>query len=238
MDLIVSPMAHAPQNLALEDLYAEKDASVLLVHRDSPCLSIGMGQALDKEVDLDAAMRMGVDFVQRKTGGGAVYRDEGCLCWSFVNTCGTRRSIVEWVISALASLGVVVAHNGRNDLLWERRKVAGTAWSSDEGRTVFHGTLLFSTDIGKMNRLLTPKRSRYPVAELASASSRVANLSRALPGVTVDTFQKEFVSALSTQMESDGMAVRRREPTDDEIEASATAAERFAIDPAAAFAMR
>lgn len=85
-----------------------------------------------------------------RRGGGAVYRDEGCLCWSFVNTCGTRRSIVEWVISALASLGVVVAHNGRNDLLWERRKVAGTAWSSDEGRTVFHGTLLFSTDIGKM----------------------------------------------------------------------------------------
>lgn len=69
MDLIVSPMAHAPQNLALEDFYAEKGASVLLVHRDSPCLSIGMGQALDKEVDLDAAMRMGVDFVQRKTGG-------------------------------------------------------------------------------------------------------------------------------------------------------------------------
>lgn len=59
---------------------------------------------------------------------------------------------------------------------------------------------------------------------MASASSRVANLSRAFPGVTVDTFQKEFVSALSTQMESDGMAVRRREPTDDEIEASATAA--------------
>ena len=237
MDLIVSPMAHAPQNLALEDFYAEKGASVLLVHRDSPCLSIGMGQALDKEVDLDAACGW-ASTSSRGDGGRRGLPRRGMPVLVVRKHLRDKTSIVEWVISALASLGVVVAHNGRNDLLWERRKVAGTAWSSDEGRTVFHGTLLFSTDIGKMNRLLTPKRSRYPVAELASASSRVANLSRAFPGVTVDTFQKEFVSALSTQMESDGMAVRRREPTDDEIEASATAAERFAIDPAAAFAMR
>ena len=76
-------------NMALDEAIATARSKNLVPNTlrffrwEPSAVSIGYFQSLEEEVDIPTCDKIGVDFVRRRTGGGAVYHDrEGELTYS------------------------------------------------------------------------------------------------------------------------------------------------------------
>lgn len=199
-----SPFKGAAESLALEQVLLAGKGYWFFLRRNDPCISIGFNQDLECEVNVGLARDMGIDIVRRRTGGGAVFRDAGCISYSFILPDRLKDDAVGIVIDALADLGVALSRTGRNDLFFGEKKVSGYAWSESADRALVHGTVLFSTDIDLMNALLGQGKRKYVGTAMRSVTARVANLSSSLPGVTVDDFQDRLQYAMLGRMHEIG----------------------------------
>jgi lipoate---protein ligase len=120
------------------------------------------------------AQEMGVRVIERATGGGVVYHDEGNLNWSFfLRNSGRLLSPTKmferasgYVIEALSNLDVEAEFSPPNRIDVQDRKVSGIAARSTPRAYLVHGTLLVRSNLGKLNRLCIPPPGCPPVANL------------------------------------------------------------------------
>jgi lipoate-protein ligase A len=179
MDILISPSRSPETNLATEQkLLTERLHDVLFLYVNTPSVIIGRNQLAEAEADLDYCSRHGIPLLRRLSGGGAVYHDEGNINYAFaVNAAGSvlDRDFLVPVIDALAAFGVTATAGKRRELLVGGRKISGTAAHVVRGRQLFHGTLLFDTDLERMRRALNGDRSLRG-KHVASVPSEVANL--------------------------------------------------------------
>lgn len=174
----------------------EQDGDFLLLYIDSPCVVVGRNQQLEAETDLEWCACEGVPVIRRISGGGTVWHDEGNMNFAFIGpACGGSLDSkpLSSVIAALGRMGVEAVEGSRGELLWEGKKISGTASCVRKGRRLFHGTLLFDADLDRMARALTGN----PAArgrKVASVPSPTANIGP-LPG-GIDTAWK-FMDAIA-----------------------------------------
>lgn len=175
-------------NLSAEEyLLREKSEDFFLLWRNEPCIVIGKNQVAADEINPDYVSARSLPVVRRMTGGGAVYHDAGNLNFSFIqNGEPNRAALCGPVIEVLRSLGVEAELSGRNDITVDGRKVSGTAMCSHGGRSLFHGTLLISTDLEAMSEALKPDETKLIGHGVKSVRSRVANLSEYTKEVSPD----------------------------------------------------
>ena len=173
------------RNLALErELLTERDEDFLLLYINRPSVIVGRNQSPAAEADLELCRRRGIPVLQRISGGGTVYHDHGNINWSFITACGTvplldsrpHRPIVE----ALGAMGVETSVGPRGELTTGGRKISGTASYVTGQRQLFHGTLLYDTDLDAM-RLALQGNSAERGRRIASVPSETANLRPLLP---------------------------------------------------------
>jgi lipoate-protein ligase A len=123
----------------------------------------------------ETARKLQVPVVERSTGGGVVYHDEGNLNWSFfLKTSGTFLSPTAsferasaHIIAALRSLGVSASFAPPNRLDVSGRKVSGMAARSTRRTLLVHGTLLLNSNLDRLNQLCIPPPGCPPVANLS-----------------------------------------------------------------------
>lgn len=115
-------------------------------------VTIGYFQAIREEVDLDACEKLGVDYLRRRTGGGAVYHDaEGEVTYSIIaplclfsdDITESYRQICGRIVSALEELGIPAVFSPINDVLVGGKKVSGSAQTRRGGLLLQHGTVLY-----------------------------------------------------------------------------------------------
>ena len=166
-------------NLSAEEYFlCEKDEDFFLLWQNEPCIVIGRNQNAADEINGDYVRTRSLPVVRRMTGGGAVYHDTGNLNFSFIiNGEADRVELCRPVIDVLRSIDVVAEISGRNDILVGGQKISGTAMCSRGGRSLFHGTLLISTDLEAMSEALKPDETKLIGHGVKSVRSRVANLS-------------------------------------------------------------
>lgn len=196
-----SRIAPASESLAAEQARLEAGRCSLQVRIDRPCVSVGRALDLEREVDVALARELGIEVVRRRSGGGAVYRDEGCVVCSMVLPRGLRGEAMDTVASSLRELGAPVAANERNDLLWGGRKVSGFAWAERRELVLAHCTVLFSTDIALMERLLAPGKAKYRGTRLERVGERVANIGTLFPQMDAGRFRQELEQALACELD-------------------------------------
>jgi lipoate-protein ligase A len=122
----------------------------------------------------EMAEKLGVRVVERATGGGVVYHDEGNLNWSlFYRTAGAFPSPTrafsdasKYVVSALGRLGVEARFSPPNRLDVDGRKVSGMAARSTAHALLVHGTLLLNSNLERLNFLCIPPAGCPPVANV------------------------------------------------------------------------
>lgn len=200
----------APWNLAAEEyLIHNRQGTIAMLWRNERSVIIGRNQDLHSEVDMDFAQRSGIAVVRRLTGGGAVFHDLGNVNYTYISQDDGNRSadfsgFAQPLIRALAQMGVTAEHSGRNDLLVDGRKVSGCAHTVMNGRSLFHGTLLFSADLSDMAGVLRVNEAKYKSKGIASVASRVGNLSEWLstPEHPMDTIG--FMQTLRALLLADG----------------------------------
>lgn len=204
-------------NLSIEHFLLENapsDSSILFLYINRPCVVIGRNQNPWLETNLRAIQndrvadaegsRDGEDvlYVRRRSGGGAVFHDEGNLNYSVISprTTFTRNKHAEMVVQALHRIGATnTSVNDRHDIVMSLsqkqrlslggsptgfnpdtpRKISGSAFKLTKNRALHHGTCLLDspniTDIGAFLR--SPARNYIKAKGVESVRSPVANVS-------------------------------------------------------------
>lgn len=205
MILVDSGSRDACENFALEAYLAgERDLgdAALMLWQTEPTLMLGRYQDARLEIDLARAQAEGVAVVRRPSGGGTIYTDRGGWQFSVIDRApdaGIRfDKYIAPVVEALRAMGVPAAFNGRNDLVAGGRKFSGNAQYRIAGAAVHHGSLLFSTDLSRMEALTTPPREKLRSKGIRSVRDRVVNLCQFMaPDMTAEAFGQELLLRLA-----------------------------------------
>ncbi|MBN2049919.1 MAG: lipoate--protein ligase [Spirochaetales bacterium] len=185
-------------NLATEDWIfrdMDPDHQVLFLWRNSDTVVIGRFQNPWAECRVDKMETDGVRLARRQSGGGAVFQDLGNTCFTFLsgrNNYSIERNF-EIIIRALRRFGIDAAMSGRNDILVDGRKVSGSAFKLTADRAFHHGTLLISTDLGRLAHYLNPDAGKLVAKGISSVRSRVANLSEFYSGLTGEVLSQAVI---------------------------------------------
>ena len=167
--------------LAAEEFVARKvEGEAFFVWRVKPTVIFGRNQVLENEVNLEYCRAEGVEVVQRKSGGGCVYSDEGNIMISYVSERGVVSEVFDNYLSSLTEclcgLGLDAEKSGRNDILIEGRNVSGNAFHQLPDRSVVHGTLLYSTDLEALTEAIRPPEEKLLRHGVESVRQRVVNI--------------------------------------------------------------
>ncbi len=184
------------RNIAIEEatfqaVWMGVAPSTVRLWRNPNSVVVGRHQSVGREVNIEACLEHDTAIVRRFTGGGSVYHDLGNLNWTFVSN---RRPVAsrnlfhvfgfygKAVVEGLREIGVYADFKHPNGIQVNNRKISGLALCAREGATLCHGTLLVSTDLNVLRKVLkaprkrpnTDRRSRW----VESRWSRVTSLQR------------------------------------------------------------
>ncbi len=180
MNIIMSPYSSPSFNLAAEEfLFSKKGEDFLFFYINEPSVIIGSNQAVRNEIDPDYCIEHNIRIIRRLSGGGAVYHDKGNLNFSFIqDSTGAPLSarFLDPIVTVLHEWGIPVEIGKRKDLWLDGYKITGTASHVSRGRELHHGTLLYNTDLEKLQRALTPENGRPVKKATASVPSPVRNI--------------------------------------------------------------
>ncbi|EIM02986.1 lipoate--protein ligase [Rhodanobacter thiooxydans] len=149
----------------------------------SPAVVIGRFQSLRNEVDGEAARRHGIEVVRRVSGGGAMFIEPGNTITysiyapqSLVKGLSFQEAYAfldEWVLEALAELGIKAWYQPLNDITSEGGKIAGAAQVHRGGAVLHHVTMAYDIDAAKMLQVLRIGREKLSDKGTQSAAKRV-----------------------------------------------------------------
>ena len=134
------------------------------------------------EINHDFVAREKVKVVRRLSGGGTVYHDLGNLNYAFIAN-GSEGNLVDFrkfaqpMIDTLQSIGVNAFLGGKNDIRVGDKKISGNAEHVYKNRVLHHGTLLFSSNLDKLNESIKVDPQKYTDKAVKSIRSQVANIS-------------------------------------------------------------
>lgn len=176
-------------NLAYEEYFLKNknlDEDILMLWRNEPTIVIGAFQNTYEEINEDFVKAQDIKVNRRTSGGGAVYHDLGNLCFTFIskqeNFTNTDYSLfLQPVVEALAKMGVYAEVSGRNDLLIDGKKISGSASRIYKDKLLFHGTLLFSSDLGILEKALVVDKEKLSSKGIKSIKARVTTIQNYLP---------------------------------------------------------
>lgn len=204
--IYISSSQNIYTNLALEEYFVTKSSDdILLFYINTACVVIGKHQNPWKEVDLSRTREKNHVVARRLSGGGTVYHDLGNINFSFIRTKNQDfvnfKEHIEPISAALKELGIANIISPRNDIFVNEHKVSGNAEhiNSKLSRILHHGTLLYDSDLIRLNGSIRPKIN-YNIKTHAvdSVRSPVMNLREVMD--LGDT--SHFLSLLITQLKN------------------------------------
>ena len=149
----------------------------------APSVVIGRFQSLRNEVDAEAARRHGIDVVRRISGGGAMFIEPGNTITysifaplSMVEGMSFEQAYAfmdEWVLAALAELGIDAWYQPLNDITSAAGKIAGAAQARRGKAVLHHVTMAYDIDASKMLDVLRIGREKLSDKGTTSANKRV-----------------------------------------------------------------
>jgi lipoate-protein ligase A len=118
-------------------------------------VSIGKHQDLEQEINLEAALNLGVDVVRRITGGGAVFHDhQGEITYSIIASVEDYEtytdeqlfiSLLNGLETGFKNLGIKTTYDKINcpSLFVNGKKISGNAQARHKDIILQHGTILY-----------------------------------------------------------------------------------------------
>lgn len=193
-------------NLAAEEyLLNNAKEDVFMLWRNEGAVIIGKNQNAYAELDLDYVEKNQIKVVRRLTGGGAVFHDLGNVNFTFITSGESAVLNFEKftlpIVDAIKSLGGRnVVLSGRNDIMMDDLKISGNAQTSQNGKTLHHGTLLYSADLSSLVKALRVDEEKIKSKGIKSVRNRVGNIKELLNSdMDVYTFMDYLEDYVSKQ---------------------------------------
>lgn len=199
MKIYISDINNPYYNVSLEyELMKKSDDVSLFLWQNIPTVFVGRNQNIYENCDLTKMKELDVTPVRRLSGGGTVYQDMGNINYSFFSEVSelNEEKLQGILIKALEILGIKAEFSGRNDVLYDGKKISGQAYYEEDGHTMLHGTLLYNVDMEKLSKVLTPSKIKLEAKGIKSVKSRVINLKQDFPNLTIDEIKKAFINAM------------------------------------------
>ena len=151
---------------------------------NAPLVVIGSFQSFRNEIDPEGAARHGIGVVRRISGGGAMFMEPGnCITYSLhvptslVEGLSFEQSYAfldDWVMTALADVGIAARYVPLNDIASDKGKIAGAAQKRfAAGAVLHHVTMAYDIDADKMLDVLRIGREKMSDKGTKSANKRV-----------------------------------------------------------------
>jgi lipoate-protein ligase A len=184
----------AAENMAVDEAIGEEVSSgrspptIRFYIWKTPAVSIGCFQCIRDEIDMEACRLQGIEYVRRRTGGGAVFHDpEGEITYSIIAPesdfpPGIRESYKEicgYIIKGLSGIGISASFRPINDVTVDHRKISGSAQTRRHHVLTQHGTVLYRLDRETMFSVLKPsgqKLADKPVKSFKDGVTCVSEL--------------------------------------------------------------
>jgi len=183
MQIIYSQSNSPTFNLAAEEfLFSERKDDLLYLYVNKSSVIVGSNQVIQNEIDQNYCIENNIQVVRRISGGGTVYHDLGNLNYCFISNKIEGKSslnidFLNPIVHVLKNLGLPVEIGIRKDLwLPGPYKISGTASHISKKRELHHGTLLFDTDLEKLEKALTAKEKNLNLKGIPSVPSSVKNI--------------------------------------------------------------
>lgn len=182
LQFVISSSTNPFENVAVENYLLQKDAPdtvTLYLWKNKRTVVIGQNQNPYAECNLDLLMQDGGFLMRRRTGGGAVYHDDGNINFSFIapHSLYDQNKQFSVIQKALAQYGLKTELSGRNDILCDGRKFSGNAFCKGKSQHLHHGTILIKGNVEDLSRYLKVKPAKLQKHGVKSVQSRVVNLS-------------------------------------------------------------
>ena len=195
------------EGLSLENYLALETRMVKTVQEPTlftwivrPTVIYGRHQSAEVEVNEDYCVSHGIEVVQRKSGGGCVYADEGNLMISFITPSKHSEQVFAEILllirNALASKGIPAVTTAHNDIMVGEKKVSGWACYTTPTGTIVHGTMLYDVNLEALQQAITPTREKLNKHGVASVRQRVVNLREIHDFGDIQAFRAELEKAL------------------------------------------
>ena len=167
---------------------------IFFTWRVAPTVIYGRHQVRENELDEAYCKQQGIRIVQRASGGGCVYADEGNVMLSYISPSTKSQEVFAYflntVVKILQSMGLPAVTTTHNDILVNGHKVSGAACYTTPTGTVVHSTMLYDVNIERMTRVLTPSQEKLQKHAVESVRQRVVNLKEICMYKNVEDFQQ------------------------------------------------
>ena len=207
---------NAFENMSIDEAISENiakgssDPTIRFYKWKPSAVSIGRFQSMIEEVNIEACKNLGVDYIRRITGGGAVYHDaNGEITYSIIGPEGvfnkglheSYREICGYIVNALKAVSIDAAFAPINDIIVKNKKISGSAQSRKNGVLLQHGTILYKTDIKKMFSLLNVSKEKLSDKLIKTAEERVTSVKNENDEVTIDKLYNELFKSFTAGKE-------------------------------------
>lgn len=180
-------ITHYPEGLPLteylqieQDLVKEVKEPTLFTWVVAPTVIYGKHQIRAQEVNDTYCREHDIRVVQRQSGGGCVYADQGNLMLSYIDPSTHSQEVFERFLSILSStlrkMGYEAVTTAHNDVLVADRKVSGTACYTTLTGTVVHASILYDVNLDALEKAITPSVAKLQKHAVKSVRQRVINL--------------------------------------------------------------
>jgi len=218
----------------LENVRDGKASPTIRFYRWHPsAVSIGRFQSMQEEVRVGACRDLGVGYVRRITGGGAVYHDyDGELTYSIIGKEGlfssgihdSYRQICGYVVNGLKRIGIESQFVPINDVITNGKKISGNAQTRREGVLLQHGTILYKLDISRMFLLLNVSKEKVSDKMVKSVEERVTSVC----ALSAATFAELYASMFKSF--TDGKEFSIGKLSQDEMHRAQELSKRYSSD--------
>ena len=195
------------EGLRLEEYLAQEAEMVKTIAEPTlftwivpPTVIYGRHQSAEVEVNEAFCRAHGIAVVQRKSGGGCVYADEGNLMISLVSPSTRSQEVFDAFLAmlsgALRRMGYEAVTTAHNDVLVAERKVAGTACYTTPTGTVVHACMLYDVNLDALQQAITPTAAKLAKHAVASVRQRVINLREIQDLGSIEIFRRQLEDQL------------------------------------------
>ena len=220
-----SASANMALDEAISDAVRQKESlPTIRIYKWLPsAVSIGYFQSLKDEVDVELCRSMGVDFVRRRTGGGAVYHDSlGEITYSIIapetlfpkGINESYHAICDLVVDALKKVGISSEFKPINDIIANGRKISGNAQTRRAGVLLQHGTILYRLDVAKMFSLLKVPKEKISDKFIQDVKQRVTSVTDINPAISESQLKDALIAAFTDGKEFELGKITEKEKAD------------------------
>ncbi len=199
MYLVNSKYTDPSFNIATEEyLLQHFKEDFFFIYVDSPSVICGKHQNPLAETNFQFITHNNIAIIRRLSGGGSVYHDFGNVNFCFIMNVESGKMVdfkkhTAPIIRVLESFGVNAELGVRNDILINGLKVSGNAEHVWKNRVLHHGTLLFNSDLKKLNESIKADPNVYTDKAVKSKRSLVTNIK---PFIDSEISQHQFMERI------------------------------------------